>query len=89
MLLCPGDDPALGTAAQPAPGTDSSASLGTHLAGTQWQKGGCCGWQWREGQVLAHSLCEHLQGRWEQVRCAVCMTPPGRFPEPKPSNPSL
>lgn len=34
VLLCPGADPALSSTAQPAPGTGSSASLGTRLAGT-------------------------------------------------------
>lgn len=94
MLLCPGADPGLGRAAQPAPNTWSSASLSTPSAGTRQQKGGCCGvWVAMERGIGAGPQpCQHLQRRWEQVRwsCCMIMTPPECFPAPKScSNPSL
>lgn len=67
LLLCPGVDPVVGRAAQPAPGTGTSASVGACLAGTQQQKGGCYGVLvvMESGISAGPQPCEHLQRRWE------------------------
>lgn len=61
VLLCPEADTGLGRAAQPAPSTRSSAPL---QLGHGSRKVGAvgCGWRWREGWVLAHSLVSTSTG---------------------------